>query len=191
MNASYRELTGGDIHNLLGELLERLHRQGVEAEVYLVGGAALALHLGRTQLTPDIDGIFRPQDEVFAEASVMAAEYNLDPNWVNSNFRSFMAFDPKDDADAVEVMLRGHRVTLASKRVLLAMKIAASRFKDFDDTSRLILDLGINEPEQIVRLAFSVFEEGNMTLPEDRGEVMLLAEEALARARRYERANDK
>ena len=66
----YRELTGDDIRELLGELLDRLARRGVQVEAYLVGGAAMALHLGREELTPDIDGIFAPKDEVLAEAEV-------------------------------------------------------------------------------------------------------------------------
>ena len=65
------------------------------------------------------------------------------------------------------------------------MKIAASRSKDHTDTSRLILDLGITDANELVDLAFSLFREGNMTLSEDREEVTLIVEEALRRAERY------
>lgn len=181
----YRALTGENIRDLLGELLDRLAERGVEVETYIVGGAAMALHLGREQLTPDIDGIFEPQADVFAEAAAMANEYGLDPHWVNSSFLSYMSFSPKDDGEPTVVHLRGHKVTIASKRVLLAMKIAASRSKDHTDTSRLILDLGITDVDELVDLAFSLFGEGNMTLSEDRAEVTLMAEEALRRAERY------
>ena len=181
----YRALTGEDIRELLGELLDRLAARGVEVEAYIVGGAAMALHLGREQLTPDIDGIFKPQTEVFAEAAAMADEYGLDPHWVNSSFLSYMPFSPQDDGEPTVVELRGHKVTIASKRVLLAMKIAASRSKDHTDTSRLILDLGITDSNELVDLAFSLFGEGNMTLSEDREEVTLIVEEALRRAERY------
>ena len=114
----------------------------------------------------------------------MAGEHGLDPKWVNSAFVSFMSFSPKDDVDAVVIKLRGHKVTIASKRVLLAMKIAASRPKDYTDTNRLILDLGITDADELVDLALSVFGEGNMTLSEDRDEVKLLVQEALLRAER-------
>jgi hypothetical protein len=184
LSDDYRALTGEDIRELLGELLDRLAARGVEVEAYIVGGAAMALHLGREQLTPDIDGVFKPQAEVFAEAAVMADEYGLDPHWVNSSFLSYMSFSPKDDQPTV-IELRGHKVTIASKRVLLAMKIAASRSKDHTDTSRLILDLGITDANELVDLAFSLFGEGNMTLSEDREEVTLMVEEALRRAQRY------
>lgn len=184
MSASYRDLSGSDVRELLGELLERLAVKGVQVEAYIVGGAAMALHLGREQLTPDIDGIFAPEDEVLAEAAKMASEHGLAPEWVNSRFVSFMAFSPKDDVDAVTIELRGHKVTIASKRVLLAMKIAASRSKDYTDTNRLILDLGITDAEELVDLVFSLFGEGNMTVSEDRAEVRLIVEEALRRAAR-------
>ncbi|TQO18504.1 hypothetical protein FB472_0020 [Rhodoglobus vestalii] len=185
MSGEYRELNGDEIRELLGELLERLAARGVEVEVYIIGGAAMALHLGRQQLTPDVDGLFRPRDEVFAEATLMAEEKNLDPDWVNDRAVSFMAFDPAGDVEAKQIMLHGHPVTIASKRTLLAMKIAASRVKDHEDTSRLIVDLGITDAEEIVDLAFGVFGEDGMTLPNDRGEVRLMAEEAIRRANAY------
>ena len=185
MSQGYRELDGDDISDLLGELLDRLSARGVEVDAYLIGGAAIALHLGREQLTPDVDGLFRPRAEVFAEAAAMAREKNLDPTWVNDRALSFIAFDPAEDVEAKQVVLRGHKVTIASKRVLLAMKIAASRPKDREDTSRLIADLGITSPHVIVDLAFSVLGEHGMTLPNDREEVYFMAAEALGRANRY------
>ncbi len=185
MSNGYRELNSEDIADLLGELLDRLAARGVVVDAYIIGGAAMALHLGRQQLTPDIDGLFKPKTEVFAEAMAMAEEKNLDPGWINDRAFSFMSFDPADDVDAKQVILRGHTVTIASKRTLLAMKIAASRFKDYDDTSRLIVDLGITSAEDIVDLAFGVFGEDSVTLPNDREEVFLMAKEAMRRARTF------
>lgn len=185
MSKGYRELNGEEIADLLGELLDRLAARGVVVDAYIIGGAAMALHLGRQQLTPDIDGRFKPKTEVFAEAVAMADEKNLDPGWVNDRAFAFMSFDPADDVDAKQIVLRGHAVTIASKRTLLAMKIAASRFKDYDDINRLIADLGITSAEEIVNLAFGVFGEDGMTLPNDRDEVFLIAEEAMRRARAF------
>lgn len=181
-DASFRLLTASEIQELLAELLERLDRRGIQVETYIIGGAAMAMHLGREQLTPDIDGIFRPAHEVFVEAAAMATEHNLAPDWVNSRAFSFMSFDPADDKEAVKVNLRGHEVTIASKRVLLAMKIAASRPKDREDTNRLIADLGVTDPDEIVELAFAVFGDNSITLGDNREEVRLIASEALARA---------
>jgi hypothetical protein len=182
VTSGFRLLDGTEIQALLGELLARLDHRGVKVETYIIGGAAMAIHLGREQLTPDIDGIFRPEREVFAEAATMATEHNLAPDWVNSRAFSFISFDPADDKEALTVIIGGYDVTIASKRVLLAMKIAASRPKDRADTNRLIADLGITDPDEIVELAFAVFGEHSITLGESRDEVRLIANEALARA---------
>jgi hypothetical protein len=182
VTSHFRLLDGVEIQALLGELLARLDRRGVKVETYIIGGAAMAIHLGREQLTPDIDGIFRPEREVFAETTAMAAEHNLAPDWVNSRAFSFISFDPADDKDALTVNIHGYAVTVASKRVLLAMKIAASRPKDRTDINRLIEDLGITDPDEIVDLAFAVFGDHSFTLGESRDEVRLIANEALARA---------
>ena len=187
MSGEYRELDAEEVATYLGELLDRLNRRGVQADVYLIGGAAMALHLGRDSLTPDIDGLFHPRAEVMDEARGMASEYGLDPGWINDRAFSFMSFDPADDEEAVSIELRGFPVLLASKRVLLALKIAASRTKDFEDTNRLILDLGISEAEDIVALTRAVLGANGVTLPDNQYELHLIVEEALRRAERYAR----
>lgn len=183
MTSSERLLTADEIQEYLGILLDRLAARGVHPATYIIGGAAMAIHLGREELTPDIDGYFRPQTEVFTEAAAMADEYGLDPEWVNSRAAAFISFDPADDTDALHTTIRGHRVTVASKRVLLALKIAASRAKDRADISRLILDLDITDPDEIVSLAFAVFGDDSITLGSDRDDVRILADEAIRRAR--------
>ena len=178
-----RLLTADEIQEFLGILLDRLAARGVYVKTYIIGGAAMGIHLGREQLTPDIDGYFHPQAEVFAEAAEMADEYGLAPDWVNSRAAAFISFDPKDDTDALLTTIHGHPVTVASKRTLLALKIAASRTKDRADISRLILDLDITDPDEIVELAFAVFGEDSISLGSDRDDVRILADEAIRRAR--------
>ncbi|MEV7757864.1 hypothetical protein [Microbacterium sp. NPDC089184] len=76
----------------------------------------------------------------------------------------FTAFDPADDREALVTHISGHRVAVVSKRVLLALKIAAAREKDQSDISRLLLDMKITDPDEIVELACSVFVEDSMAL---------------------------
>lgn len=64
----------------------------IEQYRLLSGDEVIAVHLGRDEVTPDIDGLFRPMDEVLVEARAMAAEYGLDPEWINSRAFSFMEF---------------------------------------------------------------------------------------------------
>lgn len=121
MTEDYRLLSGAEVVDLLGELLERLADRGVEVETYIVEGAAVAVHLGRDEGTPDIDGLFQPMYEVLVEARAMAAEHRLDPEWINSRGFSFMEFSPSDDTEALHTTINGRPVVVASKRRLLAM----------------------------------------------------------------------
>ncbi|WP_144751249.1 nucleotidyltransferase [Curtobacterium pusillum] len=141
MTEQYRLLSGDEVIELLGEMLNRLAERGVEVETYIVGGAAIAVHLGRDEVTPDIDGLFRPMDEVLVEARAMAREHGLDPEWINSRAFSFMEFSPSDDVEALHTTIHDRPVVVASKQRLLAMKLAASRPKDRTDINRLIVDL--------------------------------------------------
>lgn len=185
MTGTIRPRSGAELSELFGELLDRLASRGIAVDAYIIGGVAIAIHLGGEELTPDVDGMFRPQHEVFAEAAVMAEEYDLPKDWVNSNSQGFAAFDITDDVGAAHIELHGHPVTVASKRALLAMKIAASRAKDRPDLNRLIVDMGVTDAEEIVDLAFAVFGDFSVVLPESRDEVRLIAQEALDRAAVY------
>jgi hypothetical protein len=119
----YRQLNGDEIRRLLGELLDRAAAEGIEVDAYIIGGAAMALHLGREELTPNIDGIFHPYEELKRIGALMSAEYGLDPDWVNNNASPFITFDPSDGSNFDEVEVGGHRIRIASKRALLAMKM--------------------------------------------------------------------
>lgn len=57
--------------------------------------------------------------------------------------------------------------------------------KDQSDISRLLLDMKITDPDEIVELAYSVFGEDSMTLTTGREDVRLEAAQALRRASLY------
>ncbi|MGW9157467.1 hypothetical protein [Microbacterium sp. NPDC055665] len=178
-------LTADELAGYFEILLDRLAAREIDVDAYIIGGAAIAIQLGRNELTPDVDGFFQPRAEVLAEAQAMADELGLHPDWVNTHAAGFIAFDPADDSDALVTHVGGHRVAVASKRVLLAMKIAAARQKDQSDISRLLLDMKITDPDEIVELAYSVFGEDSMTLTTGREDVRLEAAQALRRASLY------
>lgn len=195
MIEDYRLLSGDEVKELLGELLDRLARRGTEVEAYIVGGAAVAIHLGRDEVTPDVDGLFRPELEVLEEAAVMAQEHGLAPDWVNTRAVPFLQYDIAGDTEALHTTLRGRPVVVASKKALLAMKIAAYRPKDRPDLDRLIDDLDMYDPDEIVKVVVDLFGEDSVVAPNDPEELQLLAREAvhraeLARARRASREDE-
>ncbi|HAA79003.1 MAG TPA: hypothetical protein DCE05_01550, partial [Microbacteriaceae bacterium] len=60
------------IRKALVELGSRLDAQGHRADLYIVGGAAMALAFDRTRVTRDIDAVFAPKTVVYDVARAMA-----------------------------------------------------------------------------------------------------------------------
>lgn len=184
MSAEYRQLSAAEIRTLLVELLDRAAAEGVEVNAYLVGGAAMALQLGRDQLTPDVDGLFRPLDAVVRIGAQMAEEHGLSPTWVNENARPFIVFDIGDERHFVEVPLGRHTIRVASPRALLAMKMARYARKDYADITALITALELTSPEAIADLTIDVLGADSPTISEGRDDLVLRARDALRRAAR-------
>jgi hypothetical protein len=62
---------------------ERLVRRGVVADVFVVGGAAMALAYDATRVTRDVDSLFVPHGVVLEEARNMARDLGLPAWWLN------------------------------------------------------------------------------------------------------------
>jgi hypothetical protein len=174
------ELTHDEMRALLTELGARLHAAGVEATLYIVGGAAIAFELDVRRVTADIDAVFHPETTVRAEVAAMANEKGLPQGWLNDNARAFV---PGGDDDAVPFTVPGMSVALASPRHLLAMKMAAARpGQDLDDLALLFDTLGLTTPEAAADVALAVYGEGSVVLPE-RDELVLTARAVFDRLR--------
>ncbi|GIE99224.1 hypothetical protein Ari01nite_66890 [Paractinoplanes rishiriensis] len=68
------------IEDAFRRLGERLARRGVIADLYVFGGAAMALAYDARRSTRDIDAVFQPHGVVLDEARSVAAELGL-PQW--------------------------------------------------------------------------------------------------------------
>lgn len=68
------------IEDAFRRLGDRLVRRGVVADLYIIGGAAMALVYDSRRATRDIDAVFRPHGVVVEEARSVAAELGL-PQW--------------------------------------------------------------------------------------------------------------
>ncbi|WP_144022686.1 DUF6036 family nucleotidyltransferase [Asanoa hainanensis] len=80
MTADDRLLDRHAIENAFRKLGDRLARRGVVADLYVFGGAAMALAYDARRSTRDIDAVFQPHGVVLEEARAVAAELGL-PNW--------------------------------------------------------------------------------------------------------------
>lgn len=95
-------------------LSDRLASRGVKGEMYVVGGAAMAIAYDARRATRDIDAVFAPKGVIGQVAREMAEELNLPPGWLNDAVKGFLA---GPDPQAVPVLdLPGLRVMAASPR---------------------------------------------------------------------------
>lgn len=138
---------------------DRLHRRGVIADVYVVGGAAMVLAYDARRATRDIDAVFHPHGVVLDEAHQVAAELGLPWYWLNDQASVYVS--RTEDRQAVRVFDHpGVRVSAASAEHLLAMKaLAGRRFADHDDLATLIRILGLSSVAQVAEICARVFPE--------------------------------
>jgi Nucleotidyltransferase of unknown function (DUF6036) len=123
---------------------ERLVRRGVVADIFIVGGAAMALAYDAARVTRDVDAMFKPHGIVHEEAMQVATDLGLPRWWLNEQASTYIS--GKEDADKRRVFDHpGLRVMAASPRHIFAMKARAARTRDIDD---LRLLAGIAESNQ-------------------------------------------
>lgn len=145
-----------EICELLTELGRRLADRGLVGEMYVVGGAAIALAYDERRSTQDIDAVFEPKQAMYEVAGEMAAERELADGWLNDAVKGFLTGTDEDATPVLEVP--GLRVSSASPRILLAMKVLAHRVgEDEDDVRLLARELGLERSDDVLRLAESVY----------------------------------
>src|SRR5947209_7773900 len=72
-----------DIRALLDELSAELSARGARAELFLVGGAALAVAYDATRATRDLDAVFIPTNVARQAAAAVARHRGLTEDWLN------------------------------------------------------------------------------------------------------------
>lgn len=149
-------MTGLDaarITELLTALDTELAARGVTADVYLVGGAAMALSFESSRTTRDLDAVFAPPAQVREAVAAVAEMRDLPSDWLNDAVKGFVP--PTDDARQwVAFESRNLRVCVAGVEHLLAMKIAAARVEqDRDDLAVLVRAMGLTNADQGLAVA--------------------------------------
>ncbi|MFT7022453.1 MAG: hypothetical protein ACJA07_001537 [Rhodococcus sp. (in: high G+C Gram-positive bacteria)] len=153
-----KEFDAAIIEELLGELDTKLQQRGVEAKIFVVGGAAMALAYNATRITEDIDGIFVPRDVVVDAAREVARERGLDEFWLSDGVVQMMPPNSDDNPRSRKV---GAALTLeiASPEYILAMKAMSTRHSrgDLDDAANLCGQLGIAAQADLERVVQQYF----------------------------------
>lgn len=142
--------------SLLEALAVELSSAGVRGEMFIVGGAAMALAYNTRRTTRDVDAVFEPKTAIYQAAERVATERGLDPDWLNDAVKGFL---PGHDPGASVLFERpGLAVRVASPRYLLAMKVMAARVeRDEDDIARLAELSGMDSVAAVLDLVQAAY----------------------------------
>jgi hypothetical protein len=137
---------------------ERLARRGVVADVFIVGGAAMALAYDADRVTRDVDAVFVPHGIVHEEAGRVAADLGLPRWWLNEQASAYIS--GKDDSGKRRVFdHRGLRVMAASPGHIFAMKARAARTRDIDDLRTLAGIIGVSTAHEALQICADFYPD--------------------------------
>jgi hypothetical protein len=147
-----------EIVSALTALAAELERRGVSAEMYVVGGAAIALAFDERRSTRDVDAVFEPKSAVYEAAASVGEDLGLPVGWLNDAVKGFLVGD--DPAAAPVLDLPGLRCLTASPQTLLALKVLAHRVgEDEDDLRLLARELGLESADEVLAIAERTYGE--------------------------------
>ena len=153
-----------DILMALKEPATRLDERGIGADIYIIGGAAIALAYNPERESKDVVAVFTPKEEVRKAAAEVARRLDLPENWLNDAAIGFLPQTPDPTArDIFEAP--GLRVMVASAEHLPAMKLLAARsHEDADDIRFLCGSLGIRTASEAQAVALKMYPEARFTV---------------------------
>ncbi|WP_211223308.1 DUF6036 family nucleotidyltransferase [Propionicicella superfundia] len=145
------ELDATRLHDLFIELSDELELRAETAQLFVVGGAAMALAYDAARQTRDVDAVFEPTGTIRDLSAVLAQRHGLDDDWINDAAKGFLP-GPDEDAQVVfesDTLL----VRVASAEYLLAMKLYSGRpGRDLDDAITLYRHAGYTTVDEGIEL---------------------------------------
>ena len=169
-------LDADQVRSLLIELGERLFARGIDARLFLVGGAAMALAFSTRRVTRDLDAVFEPKMTIYEEAAKMARERGLPDDWLNDSVKGLLPDRVPPIEGAASFSSPGIHVGVASAEYLFAMKAQAARQEaDGGDLRTLARALKIRTPQQGIDLVERFYGPNRLTM-----KTQLIIEDVLA-----------
>lgn len=151
-------LSATRIRELFGLLDELLSEEHVIGEVYVIGGAVMALAFAARPATNDVDAVFVPKETVRRLARKVGRDAGVEEDWLNDAAKGFLV-DAGEFSPWLE--LTHLRVFMPLPEYLLAMKCVAFRlgpeFRDEDDVRYLLRYLNIERAEQALAIVEKYF----------------------------------
>jgi Nucleotidyltransferase of unknown function (DUF6036) len=153
-----RHFNRARILTALQALGDELLSRGVRGQIFIVGGAAMALAYSTRRVTKDIDAVFEPKASIYEAAAKVAEDLGLPEDWLNDAVKGFMPGPDEHPRPLPDV--HGIEITTASPRYLLAMKLMAMRFgEDDEDIEILLRECELRSPEEAIELLRSVYPQ--------------------------------
>lgn len=151
-------LDRSQIEKAFALLAAGLARRRIHADLYVIGGAAIALAWDERRTTRDIDAVFETDrhqaflEEVWAVAQTLG----LPRSWLNEQASAYVPLGP-DPGRRTVWDAPSLRVTSASPEFVLAMKARAGRPSDSADIALLIGLLKLTNVDDVVAIHDRVF----------------------------------
>jgi hypothetical protein len=148
--------TRAKILSALQALGDELTQMGVRGQIFVVGGAAMALAYSTRRVTKDIDAVFEPKSAIYRAAAKVAEGRGLPEDWLNDAVKGFLPGEDEDPRPLPDI--HGIEITTASPQYLLAMKLVAMRFgEDDEDIEVLIDECGLSNVQETLALLERVY----------------------------------
>lgn len=169
------------IDSALAQINEALKELSLRGRMNIIGGAAIALHDSRRDVTADIDSVLHPREDLVEVGKALALRNGWPTRWLNDSAAQYL---PGYGAEIQWLLVRQFShldAYVAPLDVLLTMKLRASRQKDVEDIAWLTRQLNISSLEEAedlvdhyspgdglnpkaVIILEAVFATGNVTL---------------------------
>ena len=158
-------LDADQVRALLTDLGERLAARGIEARLFLVGGAPMSLAFSRRRVTRDLDAVFEPIREIYEEAAELARERGLPEDWLNDSVKGLLPDKVQPIEGTSRFSAPGIHVGVASPEYLFVMKAQAARQEvDGDDLRTLAKALKIKNVQQGLDLVERFYGVNQLTM---------------------------
>jgi len=161
-----RDFSRAEILKALQALGDELSGQDVHGQIFIVGGAAMALAHSTRRVTKDIGAVFEPKSSIYEAAARVAENLGLPEGWLNDAAKGFMPGKDKNPRPVPDI--EGIEITTASPQYLLAMKLMAMRFgEDDEDIEILIHECRLHNAQEALELLERMYPSGE-PLPKTR-----------------------
>ncbi len=152
-----------EIEKLLRLLADKLAQNDLIGEISIYGGAAMVLAYQSRLSTRDVDAVFAPQQEIYKAAADIAAEYEIEADWLNDAVKGFLS---EKNETMPFLDLPGLKVFVACPEYLLAMKCLSMRLgkgdTDLNDVKFLMTHLGLHEANEVLDLLGRYYPENRI-----------------------------